>query len=211
MLLFAICFLPHMLIWIHHRFVLGLNPFVGRVILIIILLILFIFVFKWIRWLNRHWFTKNNNEPIVLFAIGGTCLIISGIIFRTESVDIHLHDTLYIISYYVLALCISFVFGIFSFIYYIFYKIFRRNLSIKLSRLHFWITFIGLNLLLGTRGANRVIWGTYHYIDNSGWAYYNLIQFYNKYVLVMVILILIAQFLFLVNILYSLLNKKEGT
>jgi cytochrome c oxidase subunit 1 len=181
---------------------------VGQVILIIILLILFLFVFKWISWLNRHWFAKNDSEPIVLFAMGGMCLLISGIIFRTATVDIHLHDTLYIISYYILVLCISFVFGIFCFTYYIFFKIFRRNLSIKLSRLHFWITYIGLNLLLGTRGANRVIWGTYPYIENSGWASYNLIQFYNKYVLVMVILILVAQVLFLLNIISSIINKK---
>ncbi len=206
--LLVLCLLPHLIIWIHHRIVLGLNPFVGPIILIIIVVILFLFIIKWIGWQNSQWFTKSNIEPMALFANGGACLIVSGIIFRSASLDIHLHDTLYIISYYILALCISFVFGIFCFIYYMFSGIFRCDLNIKLSRFHFWITYIGLNLLLGTKythnSINRPI-----IIENAGWASYNQIQYYNKYVLIVLMLILVAQFLFLVNIIYSLFSKKS--
>jgi cytochrome c oxidase subunit 1 len=201
--------LPDLFIWIHHRFVFGLNSFVGPVILVIILLILFPFIIRWYRWLNKQWFAKRNSEPIVLFALGGTCLIISCLISGNESVDIHLHDTLYIISYYNLVLCISFVFYIFCFIYYIFPRIFIRSLSIKLSRFHFWITYIGLNSLSGTINTDKFLSEPYHYIDNTGWASFNQIKYYNKYVLIVVMLILIAQFIFLVNIFYSLLNKRK--
>ena len=64
---------------------------------------------------------------------------------------------------------------------------------------------------LGTRYTDKLLSGPYHYIDNAGWTSFNQIQYYNKNVLIVVMLILIAQFLFLVNILYSLSNKKEGT
>jgi cytochrome c oxidase subunit I len=214
-LLLFIYLLPQMLIWIHHRFVFGLNPFVGPIILIFIFLILFLILFKWIKWLNKHWFRENNNEPIALFALGGVCFIISCAITGNKFVEINSGNRTFLFSYFNLILDISFVFGIFCLIYYIFPKILRRGLDMKLSRYHFWITYIGLNLyfginLLGSRFADKIINEPYNYFDKTLSASYNPVKYFNELVVILVILILIAQVLFLVNIIYSLTNKRKS-
>lgn len=208
--LLAICLLPHLLIWIHHRFVFGLNPFVGPVILIIILLASLPFVIKCYRWLRRQWFVKSDNEPIILFAMGALCLIISFIISGKASMDIHLHDTYYIISYFSIVLFFSFLFGIFCTIYYLFSGIFRRDLNILLSRFHFWITYIGLNLLFSIRYTDLIINEPLRYAEYSSWVSYQHFEYFYRYILVTVIFVLVAQLLFIFNIINSLIKETKS-
>jgi cytochrome c oxidase subunit I len=209
-LLLAICLLPHLIIWMHHSFFFGLNPFVGPLILAIVLSILILFIVKWCRWIGKQGYVKDYYEPIILFMMGALCLIITFIIFENTPVDIHLRDTFYVISYSYIVIRISFVYGIFCFIYYIFPRVFSRPLNRKLSRIHFWITYIGLTLLLGTKD-NEKLWNEpYHYIDNDRWASYNQILYFSRSVLVVeVALILIAQLIFLFNIIYSFFNSSK--
>jgi cytochrome c oxidase subunit 1 len=214
-LLLAMCILPHLLIWIHHRLVFGLNPFVGPVVLIIIFLASTPFIIKYYRWLRRQWFERSSNEPFVLFAIGALCLLISCIISGNASVDIHLHDTYYIISYFSIVVLGSFLFGIFCTFYYLFPRIFRRDLNISLSRFHFWITYIGLNLLFSMfsiRYTDQIINEPRRYVEYSGWASYQHYEYFNRNILITVILVLAAQILFIFNIINSLIKEnKSGT
>ena len=211
-LLLAVCLLPHLLIWIHHRLVFGLNPFVGLVFLIVILLVSIPFVIKWYRWLSRHRFVRSNNEPIALFAMGIMCLIISYIILGNTSMDIHLHETYYKISYFSIVLFCSFLFGIFCSIYYLFPRIFRRDLNLSLSRFHFWITYIAVNILFNIKYTDQTINEPRRYVEYSGWASYQHFEYFNRYIVIIVILVLVAQFLFIFNIIYTLLKEnKSGT
>jgi cytochrome c oxidase subunit I len=211
-ILLAVCLLPHLLIWIRHRLIFGLNPVVELVFLIIILLVSIPFVIKWNRSLSRQWFVKSNNEPIILFAMGVLCLIISCIIFGNASIDIHLHDTYYIISYFSIGLIGSHLFGVFCSFYYLFPRIFRRNLHISLSRFHFWITYIGLNLLFSIGYTDQIINEPRRYVEYSGWVSFQDFEYFNRYIVITVICVLVAQLLFIFNIIYSLFNEnKSGT
>jgi cytochrome c oxidase subunit I len=209
-LLLDVCFLPHLLIWIHHRLVFGLNPFVRLVFLIVILLVSIPFVIKWYRWLNSQWFVKSNNEPVVLFAMAVICLIISCMISGNASMDIRLHDTYYIISYFSIVLFGSFLFGIFCSIYYLFPRIFRRNLNISLSRFHFWITYIGLNLLIIIRYIDQIVSDPRRYVQYSGWASFQNFDYFNRYIVIAVICVLVAQLLFIFNVIYSLFKEDKS-
>ncbi len=210
-LLLAICFLPHLLNWVWHRLFLGLNHFVGIILLIIILLVSIPLVIKWYRWLSSHWFVNNNDEPIILFAMSVLCLIISCIKFGNSTTDIHFYDTYYIISYFSIVLFCSFLFGIFCFIYYIFRRIFRRNLDRSLSRFHFWITYIGLNVLVSIKHTDQIINEPRRYVEYGGWASFQRFHYFNIYIELTVILILVAQLLLIFNIIFSLFKENKSS
>jgi cytochrome c oxidase subunit 1 len=208
--LLAVCLLPHLLIWIHHRLVFGLNPFVGQIFMIVIFLVSIPFVIKWFRWLSRQKFVKSNKEPIVLFAMGVMCLIISFIILGNSSMNIQIHDTYFIISNFSIVLFSSFLFGIFFSIYYLFPRIFKRDLNVYLSRFHFWITYIGVTLLFSVKYPVQIINEPRRYIEYSGWTSYQDFEYFNRYIVIAVMLVLVAQLLFIFNIIYSLFKESRS-
>lgn len=209
LVLLAICFLPQLFISLHHRLIFGLNSLAIAVILLIILLVSIPFVIKIYRWLKEQWSVKSDDEPILLFAMGALCFIISFAITGNTPIDIHLHDTYYIISYSSIVMLVSFFCGIFCIIYFLISKIFRRHLNIFLSRFHFWITFVGLNLLFSIRLTDHIISEPRRYVEYSGWPSYQHFEYFNRYVLFTVILIMVAQLLFIFNIIYALFKGRR--
>jgi cytochrome c oxidase subunit 1 len=208
-LLLAINFLPVIVIWIPQRFVFGLNPFARPVFQIIILLVALPFVIKWYRWVNRNWFTENDKEPVILFALAGLCWIILYMIYGNDILGFQFHDTYYFMTSISLVLYVLIIFFIFCIFYYTWPVIFKRHLIIKLSRIHFWITYIGLDLLTGKRNTVTVPFAPRRYIEYQGWASFSIMRNLDKIILAFLILIMIAQFLFLFNITYSLFNKAK--
>ena len=104
----------------------------------------------------------------------------------------------------------SFLFGIFCSIYYLFPRIFRRDLNfISCFRFHFWITYIGVNLLFNIKYTDQTINEPRRYVEYSGWASYQHFEYFNRYIVAIVILVLVAQFLFIFNIIYTVLTLKR--
>src|SRR3954467_12384313 len=93
--LFAITILAF-LVWAHHMFVTGLNPFLGSVFVLLTLLIAVPSAIKVFNWLTTLWRGNIRLTPCMLFSIGFVSLFISGgltgIWLGNSSRDIHLHD-----------------------------------------------------------------------------------------------------------------------
>jgi cytochrome c oxidase subunit I len=199
-ILLAISLLPDLIIWLHHRFVFGFNPILNLVIMTILFSIVLFFLIKWFRWLKKRQFSISNPDPVMLFVMGALCWIIPCMLHRNSTIDIHLYDTYYIISVSLIAFCIAIVFAMFGVMYDLFSKIFRRHLNTGLGFIHFWITFIGLNLLrIGH--AEIITSKPWRYVEFNGATSYNQAHYLNIYVLVVLDLVLAAQFIFPVNIL----------
>src|SRR6476469_7887437 len=148
--LFAIAILAF-LVWAHHMFVTGLNPFLGSVFVLLTLLIAVPSAIKVFNWLTTLWRGNIRFTPGMLFSIGFVSLFISGgltgIWLGNSSMDIHLHDTYFVIAHFHIVMGVSGVFGMYAGLYHWYPKMYGRYLNNTLSYIHFWVTMIGSYLI----------------------------------------------------------------
>src|SRR6516162_1013512 len=148
--LFAIAVLAF-LVWAHHMFVTGLNPFLGSVFVLLTLLIAVHSAIKVFNWLTTLWRGNIRFTPGMLFAIGFVSLFISGgltgIWLGNSALDIHLHDTMFVVAHFHIVMGVASMFGMFAGIYDWYPKMFGRYLNNTLGYIHFWITLTGAYLI----------------------------------------------------------------
>jgi len=141
----AIAFLST-IVWGHHMFVSGMNPFLGSVFTFTTLLIAIPSAVKAFNWITTIWKGNIQFNPAMLFAIGFVSTFISGgltgIILGDSTLDINVHDTYFVIAHFHLVMGISALYGLFSGVYHWFPKMFGRMMNKNLGYVHFWATAI---------------------------------------------------------------------
>ena len=212
--LFAIAILAF-LVWAHHMFVTGLNPFLGSVFVLLTLLIAVPSAIKVFNWLTTLWRGNIRFTPATLFAIGFVSLFISGgltgIFLGNSTIDIHLHDTMFVVAHFHIVMGVASMFGMFAGVYHWFPKMYGRYLNNTLGFLHFWITMIGAYLIFwpmhyqGFAGIPR------RYLDKSSWLSFNEFGDLDKMITVVSIVVFAAQLMFVFNFFYSIFKGRKVT
>jgi cytochrome c oxidase subunit 1 len=138
-------------VWGHHMFVAGLNPFAGTVFSISSLAIALPASAKVLSWLFTVFGSRSEAKlrfpTPMLFALGFVSLFItgglSGPILAQPILDEYLHNTFFVVAHFHLIMAMAGIFGLFCATYYWYPLMFNRRLSEPLGKLHFWGTFVG--------------------------------------------------------------------
>ncbi|HLW21290.1 MAG TPA: cbb3-type cytochrome c oxidase subunit I [Cyclobacteriaceae bacterium] len=202
------------IVWAHHMFVSGMNPFLGSIFMFLTLIIAVPSAVKVFNYLTTLWRGNLVFTPAMLFSIGMVSFFISGgltgIFLGNSAIDIQLHDTYFIVAHFHLVMGSASFFGMLAGIYHWFPKMFGRMMDKRLGYVHFWISFIGVYL----------VFFPMHYIGIAGFPrrYYSFTNFdftnkftdLNMFVSVAAIVTFIAQFIFLFNFFYSMFRGRKA-
>jgi len=208
----AIAFLST-IVWGHHMFISGMNPFLGSVFTFTTLLIAIPSAIKAFNWITTLWKGNLQLNPAMLFSIGlvSTFLTggLTGIILGDSALDINVHDTYFVIAHFHLVMGISALYGMFAGIYHWYPKMFGRMLNKNLGYIHFWVTAIcayGVFFpmhFIGMAGLPR------RYYTNSNFPLFDDLQDVNVIITIFALFGGVVQLVFLWNFFYSIFYGKK--
>src|SRR4029079_19462975 len=211
--LFAIAILAF-LVWAHHMFVTGLNPFLGSIFVLLTLLIAVPSAIKVFTWLTTLWRGNIRFPPATLFAIGFVSLFISGgltgIFLGNSTIDIHLHDTKFVVAHFHIVMGVASFFGMFAGVYHWFPKMFGRYQNNTLGFIHFWVTMIGAYLIFWPMHYEGLAGVPRRYLDLRDWHSFNKFDDLNKMITVVSIIVFAAQLMFVFNFFIQFLKEEKS-
>ena len=212
--LFAITALAF-LVWAHHMFVTGLNPFLGSFFVLLTLLIAVPSAIKVFNWLTTLWRGNIRFSPGMLFAIGFVSLFISGgltgVFLGNSALDIHLHDTYFIVAHFHIVMGVAGMFGMFAGIYHWFPKMYGRYMNDTLSFIHFWVTMVGAYLIFWPMHYEGLAGMPRRYYDFTNWESFKMFAGLNEFISFVSIIVFSAQLLFVFNFFYSIFKGRKVT
>jgi len=202
------------IVWGHHMFITGMNPFLGSVFMILTLIIAVPSAVKAFNYLTTLWKGNLRFNPAMLFSIGLVSFFISGgltgIYLGNAALDIQLHDSYFVVAHFHLVMGSAAIFGMFAGIYHWYPKMFGRMMNKTLGYFHFWITFITAYLVffpmhfMGLAGVPR------RYYQFTLVEDFNVWMDVNKLITVAAIVGGGAQLLFLYNFFYNIFKGKKA-
>ena len=202
------------IVWGHHMFVTGMNPFLGSVFVFTTLLIAIPSAVKAFNYITTLWKGNLKLNPPMLFAIGLVSTFVTGgvtgIILADSALDVPVHDTYFVVAHFHIVMGLSAVLGMFAGVYHWFPKMFLRQMNKKLGYLHFWLTFIcayGVFFpmhFLGLAGVPR------RYYTNTAFPMFDHLVDINIMITVFAIIGALAQFIFVFNFFYSMFRGPKS-
>ena len=203
------------IVWGHHMFMTGMNPFLGSVFVFTTLLIAIPSAVKAFNYITTLWKGNIQYTPAMLFSIGLVSSFITGgvtgIILADSTLDITIHDTYFVVAHFHIVMGLSAIFGMFAGVYHWFPKMFLRMMNKKLGYLHFWVTFVGAYGVffpmhfLGMSGVPR------RYYTNSNFPLFDNLMDINQFVTYCAIFAAFGQVIFLINFFYSIFRGEKAT
>ena len=209
----AIAFLST-IVWGHHMFVTGMNPFLGSVFTFTTLLIAIPSAVKAFNYITTLW--KGNiqfNTPM-LFAIGFVSTFITGgltgIILGDSALDINVHDTYFVVAHFHLVMGISALYGMLAGIYHWYPILFGKMMNKNLGYIHFWVTAISAYGVffpmhfIGMAGLPR------RYYTNSNFPLFDDLADTNQIITMFALTGAAVQLVFLYNFIFNIFYGKKA-
>ncbi|MBN8788301.1 MAG: cbb3-type cytochrome c oxidase subunit I [Terrimonas sp.] len=212
--MFAIALLAF-LVWAHHMFVTGLNPFLGSVFVLLTLLIAVPSAIKVFNWITTLWRGNIRFTPGMLFCVGFVSMFISGgltgIFLGNSTLDLHLHDTYFVIAHFHIVMGVSAFMGMFAGIYHWFPKMYGRYMNNTMGYIHFWVTMVCAYVIFWPMHYEGFAGMPRRYYDYSGWESFKHFVELNRVISFAAILSFLVQLMFVFNFFYSIFKGRKVT
>jgi cytochrome c oxidase subunit 1 len=201
----AIAILSYM-VYGHHMFVSGMNPFSSLAFSFPTLIITIPATIIVLLWIGSLYGSRLRINTASLFALGFISMFVaggvSGFFLAQPSIDIMLHATYFVVGHFHMVMAVAAIFGIFAATYFWFPKMTGRMMNETLGRVHFWLSFVG----------TYCIFMPFHYLGIAANVrrYQAFVDEYlqplipvHRFITVAAIVTGVAQFIFLYNLIHS--------
>jgi cytochrome c oxidase subunit 1 len=202
------------MVWGHHMFVSGMNPFSSLLFSFPTLTITIPATIITLIWLGSLYGANIQINAASFFALGFVSMFVtggvSGFFLAQPSIDIYLHATYFVVGHFHMVMGVAAIFAIFSGTYFWFPKMTGRMMNEKLGMLHFWLTFVG----------TYCIFMPFHYLGIVGNVrrYSSFVDDFmpalmgtHKFITIAALATGAAQFIFFFNLIYSRFRGKQAT
>ena len=217
MMVWAIVFIGGLsfVVWAHHMFVSGMNPWFGFFFATSTLIIAVPTAIKVYNWVLTLWRGDIHLTVPMLFAIAFLCTFLSGgltgLFLGNVSVDIPLSGSYFVVAHFHMVMGVAPILVVFGALYHWFPKITGRMLDDRLGKLHFWVTFIGTYLIyfpmhyLGVLGMPRRYYNfdDYQFIPASAYAL-------NTFITVVALIVGATQLVYVFNLVWSTFRGRKA-
>ena len=202
-------------VWAHHMFVSGMNPYFGFFFATSTLIIAVPTAIKVYNWVLTLWRGDIHLSVPMLFALAFILTFLSGgltgLFLGNVSVDIPLSGTYFVVAHFHMVMGVAPLLVVFGAIYHWFPKISGRMLDDRLGKLHFWITFLGTYAIyfpmhyLGVLGMPRRYYNFegYQFIPPSAHAL-------NAFISIAAFVVAAGQLMFVFNIVWSTFRGRRA-
>jgi cytochrome c oxidase subunit 1 len=196
-------------VWAHHMYTSGISVDTQAYFVFATMVIAVPTGVKIFSWIATMWGGSLSFKAPMIWALGFIFLFtvggVTGVMLANAGVDRSLHNTYYVVAHFHYVLSLGAVFAIFAGWYYWFPKMSGYMYSEFLAKLHFWLTFVGANILffpqhfLGLAGMPR------HYADYpEAFAYWNRISSIGAYITTL------GTVVFFIGLIYAFMRREKA-